>query len=50
LGLGEEFDPMKEPNVVQMNYEGRWENHLHAFMRMSGEHVPEWGSDEDDDI
>lgn len=30
-----------------MNYEGRWENHLHAFMRMSGEQVPEL---EDSDV
>ncbi|KAF8649267.1 hypothetical protein AX16_005919 [Volvariella volvacea WC 439] len=39
-GLGDNFDPERVPNVVQMNYEGRWENHLISFMESSGEHVP----------
>ncbi|KAF9549273.1 hypothetical protein CPC08DRAFT_715475 [Agrocybe pediades] len=30
-GLGDACDPFKEPDVVQMNYEGRWENHLQAY-------------------
>lgn len=30
-----------------MNYEGRWENHLIAYMEASGEHVERYGSDED---
>jgi hypothetical protein len=48
-GLDANFDPFKEPNVVQMNYEGRWENHLEHYMQMEGEDLPErdWGSDED---
>ncbi|TFK33372.1 hypothetical protein BDQ12DRAFT_738798 [Crucibulum laeve] len=37
-GLGDEFDPFKEPGVVQMNYEGRWENHLELYMNGSGDH------------
>jgi hypothetical protein len=48
-GLGDKFDPFKEPDVIQMNYEGRRENHVEHFMRMSGEHVPEWGSEEDEE-
>lgn len=36
-GLGEAFDTFKEPNIVQMNYEGRWESHLDSFMRETGE-------------
>ena len=36
-GQGAEFDPLKEPNVTQMNYEGRWENHLDSYMLASGE-------------
>ena len=34
---------------MQMNYEGRWENHLEHYMQMEGEALPErdWGSDED---
>jgi hypothetical protein len=48
-GLDAKFDPFKEPDVVQMNYEGRWENHLEHYMQMEGEALPErdWGSDED---
>jgi hypothetical protein len=33
-GLGQSFDPLKEPDVVQMNYEGRWENHLEHFQHV----------------
>jgi hypothetical protein len=48
-GLGDAFDPFKEPDVIQMNYEGRWENHVEDYMRMSGEVVPEWGNDDEDE-
>ena len=48
-GLGDEFDPFREPDVIQMNYEGRWENHVEHFMRMSGEDVPEWGAEDSDE-
>jgi hypothetical protein len=41
-GLDDRFDPFKEPDVKVMNYEGRWENHFHEFMRMSGEQPPEF--------
>lgn len=36
-GLDAKFDPFKEPNVVQMNYERRWRNHLEHYMQMEGE-------------
>jgi len=48
-GLGDAFDPFAEPDVTVMNYEGRWENHLIAYMEASGEHVEHYGSDEDVD-
>ena len=31
------FDPFKEPNGVQMNYERRWKNHLEHYMQLEGE-------------
>ena len=50
-GLGERFDPFSEPDVKVMNYEGRWENHLEAFMKASGERVerPSWATDSDEE-
>jgi hypothetical protein len=48
-GLGDAFDPFAEPDVTVMNYEGRWENHLRAYMEASGEHVEPYGLDDDDD-
>ena len=48
-GLGERYNPFTEPDVVVMNYEGRWENHLEGFMEASGEDRPNWvGSDGSD--
>ncbi|KAJ3494438.1 hypothetical protein NLJ89_g10808 [Agrocybe chaxingu] len=48
-GLGEQFDPLKDPNVTQMNYEGRWENHVEAYMRACGDPaLPKRPRDEDE--
>ncbi len=44
-GLEAAFDPFKDPNVVQMNYEARWENHMRGFMNLPDEEYPD-----DDDV
>lgn len=44
-GIDATFDPFKEPDVVQMNYEARWENHMKAFLNLPDEEFPD-----DDDV
>lgn len=46
-GLGYGFDPFKKPDVVQMNYEARWENHLENFMSGEDEEWDEEGYEDD---
>lgn len=36
LGLGDDYTPFAEPNVTQMNYEGRWENYVESIPRGMG--------------
>jgi hypothetical protein len=48
-GLGEAFDPYAELNVVHMNYEGWWENHLRAYMQGLGEPVENFLDDDEED-
>lgn len=31
-GEGDSYDPLAQPDIVQMNYEGRWENHFESYM------------------
>ncbi|KAF8987179.1 hypothetical protein BDQ17DRAFT_1548254 [Cyathus striatus] len=47
-GLGDRYNPLEEPNIIQMNYEGRWENHLEGFMMDSGEIPPRQPDREED--
>ena len=42
-GLGEACDPFKEPDLVQMNYEGRWENHFEAFKQATADDPGDYG-------
>jgi hypothetical protein len=49
-GLGESYNPFAQPNITVMNYEGRWENHLQAFMIASGEEVKEFDEGSDDEL
>lgn len=47
-GKGDDYDPLKEVDIVPMNYEARWENHIRAFERSmtGGDDEGDW--DEED--
>ncbi|KZP18782.1 hypothetical protein FIBSPDRAFT_583706 [Athelia psychrophila] len=36
-GRGASYSPLAEPDIIPMNYEGRWENRLKGFMQDYGE-------------
>lgn len=43
------YNPLKDPNVTQMNYEARWENHLRAFKGLLDGEFPD-DSEFDDEV
>ncbi|KAF5361590.1 hypothetical protein D9757_011553 [Collybiopsis confluens] len=50
LAVGDkEYNPFNEVNVIVMNYEGRWENHLNGYREDLGEKVENNFDDDDDD-
>lgn len=45
--MGDEFDPFAEPDITQMNYGGRWGNHVDRYMLGMGEHVAGYGNEDE---
>lgn len=51
LAIGKKhYNPANEVNIVVMNYEGRWENHLEGYREQIGETIERPHYSDDDDL